>query len=112
MHDGAVLALVELREREAHLAGAQPKQLGGRFDRGRIVASEHGAHGIEEPQMLAARFDNLVPTVGPVSVVESVQHYYKLKALGFEAADLHSDQYTLEPHLIDGFRQRFGGQVG
>lgn len=62
--------------------------------------------------LLAARFDNLVPTVGPVSVVESVQHYYKLKALGFEAADLHSDQYTLEPHLIDGFRQRFGGQVG
>jgi len=58
--------------------------------------------------LLAARFDNLAPTVGPVTVVESVQHYYKLRALGFEAADLHSDQYTLSPHLIDGFRQRFG----
>ncbi len=58
--------------------------------------------------LLAARFDNLAPTVGPVTVVESVQHYYKLRALGFEAADLHSDQYTLEPHLIDGFRKRFG----
>lgn len=60
--------------------------------------------------LLAARFDNLTPTVGPVTVVESVQHYYKLKALGFDAADLHSDQYTLEPHLIERFRQRFGGQ--
>lgn len=61
--------------------------------------------------LLAARFDNLAPTVGPVTVVEGVQHYYKLKTLGFEAADLHSDQYTLEQHLIDGFRQRFGGQL-
>ncbi len=60
--------------------------------------------------LLAARFDNLAPTVGPVTVVESVQHYYKLKALGFEAADLHSDLYTLEPRLIENFRQRFGGQ--
>ncbi len=60
--------------------------------------------------LLAARFDNLAPTVGPVSVVESVQHYYKLKELGFEAADLHSDSYTLEPQRIDNFRRRFGGQ--
>jgi hypothetical protein len=70
----------------------------------------HDVTGCILSGLLAARFDNLIPTVGPVTVVESVQHYYKLRALGFEAADLHSDQYTVEPHLIDSFRQRFGGQ--
>jgi predicted amino acid dehydrogenase/acyl carrier protein len=70
----------------------------------------HDITGCIMAGLLAARDDHLTPTVGPVTVVESVQHYYKLKALGFDAADLHGDLYTLEPKLIDSFRRRFGGQ--
>ncbi|HOU14126.1 MAG TPA: amino acid adenylation domain-containing protein [Anaerolineae bacterium] len=60
--------------------------------------------------LLSARFDELTPTVGIVAVEDSVKHYHALKALGFQAADFHSEQYTLEAELVHDFRRRFGGK--
>ncbi len=60
--------------------------------------------------LLSARCDDLAPTVGSVAVEDSVKHYHALKALGFQAADFHSEQYTLEAELVHDFRRRFGGK--
>ncbi len=58
--------------------------------------------------LLLARYADLEPTLGVAGVAASEQRYRRLKALGFEAADLHNEQYTLEKEVIAGFRQRFG----
>lgn len=57
--------------------------------------------------LLSARFDHLKPTVGAVTVQESLQHYDLLTQAGFKAAPLHCDDYTLAEDRIQRFRDRF-----
>ena len=51
---------------------------------------------------------NLKPTVGLVQLHESVKHYETLISLGFQAADLHCEDYVLPLEAISHFRGRFG----
>lgn len=57
--------------------------------------------------LLSARFDHLKPTVGAVTVQESLRHYDLLTQTGFKAAPLHCDDYTLAEDRIQRFRDRF-----
>jgi len=61
--------------------------------------------------LLTAQFENLKPTVGLVQSDAAMQHYEKLHQLGFEAADLHCDTYTLADAAIQHFRRRFGNDT-
>jgi hypothetical protein len=56
--------------------------------------------------LLSARFDDLTPTVGLVPVEASQQHYERLQGLGYQAAALHCEAYTLDAELIERFRQQ------
>jgi len=51
---------------------------------------------------------NLKPTVGLVQLHESVKHYETLISMGFQAADLHCENYVLPFDAINHFRERFG----
>ncbi|OAD20995.1 amino acid adenylation domain-containing protein [Candidatus Thiomargarita nelsonii] len=51
---------------------------------------------------------NLKPTVGLVQLHESVKHYETLISLGFQAANLHCENYVLPDEAISHFRERFG----
>jgi predicted amino acid dehydrogenase/acyl carrier protein len=52
--------------------------------------------------------ENLNPTVGLVQLNESVKHYETLISMGFQAADLHCENYVLPDEAIEHFRKRFG----
>jgi len=58
--------------------------------------------------VLSSSFENLKPTVGFVELNESVKHYETLISKGFEAADLHCEDYVLPLEAISHFRERFG----
>ncbi len=62
--------------------------------------------------LLTARFEGINPTLGLVTSDESVEHYLQLGRLGFDAADLHSVEYTVAEEWIQLFRNRFGGSSG
>jgi len=51
---------------------------------------------------------NLKPTVGLVQLHESVKHYETLISMGFQAANLHCENYVLPDEAISHFRERFG----
>jgi predicted amino acid dehydrogenase len=59
--------------------------------------------------LLSAREDELQPTIGPVDLDACLRSYEYLTHLGFRAAAPHCGSYTPGQHLVDGFRQRFGG---
>jgi amino acid adenylation domain-containing protein len=50
---------------------------------------------------------NLKPLVGFVQLNDSVKHYNTLNSLGFQAADLHCEDYVLPYDAISHFRERF-----
>ncbi len=52
--------------------------------------------------------ENLKPLVGFVQLDESVKHYESLISKGFQAADLHCENYVLPFEAIRHFRARFG----
>jgi amino acid adenylation domain-containing protein len=52
--------------------------------------------------------EKLKPLVGLVQLNDSVKHYETLKAKGFQAADLHCEDYVLPEAAINDFRIRFG----
>jgi amino acid adenylation domain-containing protein len=58
--------------------------------------------------LLSACFEDIKPTLGLVNVKTSLQHYEKLVALGFQAADLHCGSYVLAQEAIRNFCERFG----
>jgi len=58
--------------------------------------------------LLAARFDSLPPTLGPVERTSSLRHYAQLAQLGYQAAELHCEDYVLEESAVQDFRRRFG----
>jgi hypothetical protein len=68
----------------------------------------HHITGCVFSSLLSASFADLKPTLGLVPVEASLQHYDKLNWLGFEAAALHCEDYTLPEEAIQHFRQRFG----
>lgn len=59
--------------------------------------------------LLSSHFEQLQPTVGIVETETSGQHYEKLEQLGFQAAGLHCEEYTISPEQIRRFRNLFGG---
>jgi hypothetical protein len=67
--------------------------------------------------LLSARFKYLKPTIGLVDVESSMQHFLKLKELGFEGADLHcwdfrkSSPFLIPEEAIRSFKKRFGRQA-
>lgn len=58
--------------------------------------------------LLSSSFENCKPTVGFVQLNESVKNYETLISLGFQAADLHCENYVLSENAISKFRERFG----
>jgi len=58
--------------------------------------------------VLSSSFENLKPTVGFVQLNDSVKYYETLISLGFQAADLHCENYVLPDEAISHFRGRFG----
>ncbi len=57
--------------------------------------------------LLCATFDDMQPTVGHVQVAAALNSYRTLQHLGFRAADLHCDEYTLSDGLVKRFRQQY-----
>jgi len=57
--------------------------------------------------LLSSLDENLKPTVGLVQLSESVEHYKTLISKGFQAADLHCENYVLSEEVIKHFRERF-----
>lgn len=60
--------------------------------------------------LLAAREEDLAPTIGLVSNKASRLHLKRLQELGFQAAPLHCEGYRLPDEMIASFRRRFGRQ--
>jgi acyl transferase domain-containing protein/acyl-CoA synthetase (AMP-forming)/AMP-acid ligase II/acyl carrier protein len=58
--------------------------------------------------LLSFDSQELKPTVGLVDVANSVRHYETLGKLGFQAADLHCEDYVLVAEAVSEFRRRFG----
>jgi hypothetical protein len=58
--------------------------------------------------LLSACFEHLKPTLGLVDVETCFEHYEMLGRLGFQGADLHLADYTLNERAIRDFRRRFG----
>jgi len=58
--------------------------------------------------VLSARFEDLKPTLGLVDVSTAALHLREIKRLGFVAAHLHTEGYTLAEAGIEKFRGRFG----
>jgi predicted amino acid dehydrogenase/acyl carrier protein len=58
--------------------------------------------------LLSFDLPELQPTVGLVNTDNSVRHYETLRKLGFQAADLHCEDYVLAADAISRFRHRFG----
>ncbi|MBO1049480.1 MAG: amino acid adenylation domain-containing protein [Dolichospermum sp. DEX182a] len=58
--------------------------------------------------LLSSCFEELKPTLGSVDVNTSLQHYEVLTKLGFEAADLHCEDYVLPKESIQKYAYRFG----
>jgi hypothetical protein len=58
--------------------------------------------------LLSSSYENLKPTVGFVQLNESIEHYEMLVSLGFQAADLHCEDYVLSEDVIGHFQKRFG----
>jgi predicted amino acid dehydrogenase len=59
---------------------------------------------------LLSSSENLKATVGFVQLNESVKHYETLISKGFQAADLHCENYVLPNETISHFREHFGIQ--
>ncbi len=53
-------------------------------------------------------YKKLKPTVGLTQLDNSVEHYETLLSMGFQAADLHCEDYVLPDEAIRHFRGRFG----
>jgi amino acid adenylation domain-containing protein len=52
---------------------------------------------------------NLKPTLGQVQIQDALEHYRRLGELGFEAADLHCNEFSISPALIEAFRENQAG---
>jgi amino acid adenylation domain-containing protein len=57
--------------------------------------------------VLSSSFKNFKPSVGFVQLNDSLKHYDTLISLGFQAADLHCENYVLPFDAISHFRERF-----
>jgi aspartate racemase len=75
-----------------------------------LLVSWHQEHimGCVLSGLLAAREEDLPPTIGPVSTEDSRLHLARLEALGFGAAPLHCEGYRLPDERIAAFRRRYG----
>ena len=58
--------------------------------------------------ILTTNFEELSPSIGKVQLVDSLAHLGKLKELEFEGSDLYCDEFTLDPILIQTFKENFG----
>jgi hypothetical protein len=57
--------------------------------------------------LLAARCQELAPTVGLADQSSCIQHYERLAELGFQAAELHCRDFILSEESVRHFRQRY-----
>jgi hypothetical protein len=62
--------------------------------------------------LLSSRFQDLVPTIGRVDDSSCLQHYQRLRQLGFQAAELHCRDFVLPQDSIRNFRRRFAAVKG
>jgi amino acid adenylation domain-containing protein len=60
--------------------------------------------------LLLARFEKLKPTLGLVDDASCAAHYELIRDLGYEAGQLHCEDYLLPERSIENFRKRFGGR--
>lgn len=60
--------------------------------------------------LLLARFENVKPTLGLVDDDSCAAHYELIRQLGYEAGQLHCEDYLLPERSIENFRRRFGGR--
>lgn len=62
--------------------------------------------------LLSTRFADLPPTIGEVDPDVSVRHYERLRALGYDGADLHCEGFALAPESVARFREHAGVASG
>jgi len=55
--------------------------------------------------------ENIEPTVGLVQLNDSVKHYETLISMGFQAANLHCEDYVLPDEAISHFRENFAHHI-
>lgn len=60
--------------------------------------------------VLTLKHPELAATVGSVDRHESLRHFERLVALGYDAAALHCDGRLLDTSKVDAFRERFSGR--
>ncbi|MGH7833024.1 MAG: amino acid adenylation domain-containing protein [Candidatus Binatia bacterium] len=58
--------------------------------------------------LLLARFEKLKPTLGLIDDASCGAHYELIRQLGYEAGQLHCEDYLLPERSIENFRRRFG----
>jgi hypothetical protein len=61
--------------------------------------------------LLSSRQEGIEPSLGIVDVRASSKHHTLLRQLGFEAADLHCEEFVIPAESVRSFQQRFGGAV-
>lgn len=57
--------------------------------------------------LLSTIYKEIGLTIGEVDLNNSVQHYQKLINLGFEAAELHCEDFILDNKIIKSFREKY-----
>ncbi len=62
--------------------------------------------------LLSTRFAELPATLGIAEGQDSLAHYEKLRALGFDAATLHCEDFAPSPEAVARFRASATGQDG
>lgn len=69
---------------------------------------DHTITGCVFSSLLATNYQDISLIIGEVELNDCVQHYQKLIHLGFEAAELHCEDFILDHQLIKSFTEKFG----
>jgi amino acid adenylation domain-containing protein len=57
--------------------------------------------------LMSANHENLKPVTGEVEIEDCVLHYETLLDMGYKGAQLHCDDFEIDPKIIEEFRMRF-----